>query len=28
MKRYRDTFLSNEAGMRCEGDHNFWWPWV
>jgi hypothetical protein len=26
MRRHGDTFLSNEAGMRCEGDHNFWWP--
>ena len=17
-----------EAGMRREGDHNFWWPWI
>jgi hypothetical protein len=25
MRRHRDTFLSNEAGMRCEGDYHFWW---
>jgi hypothetical protein len=25
MRRHRDTFSSSEAGMRREGDHNFWW---
>ncbi len=25
-RRHRDTFCSSEAGMRREGDHNFWWP--